>query len=114
MSPELGHFERSNDDAYIEQAIREAEQEQRIVNDTTARMIASQHHGGQWSAMYSFSSCGAISLDALRDELAMSYAEHVTDEPERTKLDHLILYLLEHGDRGPVDGWSRLWGDPSP
>jgi hypothetical protein len=90
----------------------EAEAAWTNVPDAAARMIASQFHGGQASALYSLASCGAIDMERLRDEYTTIYSDPNTPEADKRKLDHLGTYLLEHGGRGPVDGWSQLWRQP--
>ena len=80
------------------------------IPDAAARMIASQYHGGQATALYSLASCGAIDLRGLHAEYVPLYADPNTQLEDLEKLDHLGLYFMEHGDRGPVEGWSELWG----
>lgn len=109
---ELGP-EQSRDDTYIAEACRLAEEAQGIISDTAARMIASQFHGGQASAMYSLASTGAINMGGLKPELTQTYVENTDFPDEASKLEYLAIYLLHHGDRGPVDGWHTLWGELS-
>jgi hypothetical protein len=104
-SPEL-----SPDDAYLERVMEEAEANDTVITPTAARMIASQFHGGQASALYSLASCGAIDLERLHTEYFLMYGDPQTPEADKRKLDHLGIYFLEHGDRGPVSGWAQLWG----
>ncbi len=93
-----------------------------ITSDGEARVIASHWHGGQKSALYSFMSTGnTAGLDGTTDELMAEIESEVirleTEEPNRTfDMDALwallrCVYLV--GNRGPIDGWHRLWGDMS-
>lgn len=101
---------QSGDDAYLEQAMADAERTWTNVPDQAARMIASQFHGGQSSALYSLTSCGAIDKERLRAELLPMYADTHISEDDKHKLDHLGTWIIEHEDRPPVEGWHLLWG----
>ena len=80
-SPEL-----SPEDAYLERVLDEAEQTDKTIPHTAARMIASQFHGGQASALYSLASCGAIDLERLHTEYFIIYADPETPEADKRKL----------------------------
>jgi hypothetical protein len=108
--PPAVEHEVHTDDAYLEWAMTNAEVSWKNIPDVAARMIASQFHGGQSSALYALASSGAIDLERLRDEYTIVYVDPQTPEDDKRKLDHLGMYVLEHGGRGPVDGWSELWG----
>lgn len=69
------------DEYIIHTGIEAAEEEQREIDDRTARYIASQLHGGQGSALYSLASCGVI-------------------DEER---------IVCTGKTGPVVGWLLRW-----
>jgi hypothetical protein len=99
MSERPPEHEQSGDDAYLEQVMAEAEAAWANIPDTAARMIASQFHVGQASALYFLASCGAIDIERLRDEYTTIYADPHTPEAGKRKLDHLGTYLLEHGNR---------------
>jgi hypothetical protein len=71
-------------------------------------MIASQFHSGQASALYSLASCGAIDLERLHAEYFVIHSTPEMPGADKRKLDHLGIYFLEHGDRGPVAGWAQL------
>jgi hypothetical protein len=102
--------ELSPDDAFLEAALAEAERTGSTIQNVAARMIASQFHGGQASALYSLASSGAIDLEPLVDEYCEVYLGEDTTEADKQKLHHLGRYVLEYGNRGPVAGWSELWG----
>lgn len=92
----------------IHLGITEALREARPIDHATARVIASQLHGGQTSPLYALASSGAI-VDGLRTELDGWPREDtpVEVEPWMEALDE---YLGSREDEpGPVDGWSALW-----
>lgn len=86
------------------------------ITDGQARVIASQWHGGQTSALYSFASTGTI--DAETDDTASRLVWEITREidavgalvAESEGLEALRAYVAQHGARGPVDGWAQVWG----
>lgn len=49
-------------------------------------------------------------LAALRDDYLPLYADSERRLEDIDKLDHLALYFMAPGNRGPVEGWSELWG----
>jgi hypothetical protein len=108
--PPVVEHEIHTDDAYLEWAMTNAEISWKSVDHIAARMIASQFHGGQASALYCLASTGAIDLERLRNEYIAIHADPNICEDDKRKLDHLGSYVLDHGIRGPVEGWSRLWG----
>ena len=110
--PPTVEYEIHTDDAYLEWAMTNAEVSWMNVPDPAARMIASQFQGGQSSALYALASSGAIDMERLRDEYTVIYADPHTAEDDKRKLDHLGTYVLEQGNRDPVEGWSELWGRP--
>lgn len=79
-----------------------------VIDDATARVIASWWHGGQWSPLYSLSSCGAID-DRTVGEIKSDLASRIMDRSESLPLRALLAYVEKHGTRGRVAGWSDLW-----
>lgn len=79
------------------------------IDDATARVIASLYHSGQASLGYSFGSTGAIPEDTSRLWRELFPFYRGLSQDERLWADMLGTYLLHHGERGPVDGWSLLW-----
>jgi len=110
--PPAVEHEIHTDDAYLEWAMTDAEVSWRNIPDVAARMIASQFHGGQSSALFALASSGAIDLEGIRYEYTVIYAHPGTPEDDKRKLDHLGMYVVENGNRDPVAGWSELWGRP--
>lgn len=95
---DLGNVMREAEAAY---GVRE-------ISDGCARTIASLFHGGQASVSYSFVSTGAIPTpfdDLIRDLWPTS----PSDPGEKLMLSMLGTYCANRADRGPVEGWSRLW-----
>jgi hypothetical protein len=81
----------------------------RPITETEAREIASQWHSGQWSALYSFSSSGKVSTDAITEtkdtlkdarETEKSTEEYFRDIQE---LKSLLAYLLQFKEQTKVD-----------
>lgn len=92
-------------------AARTAQDAGTEIDDATARTIASMYHSGQASVSYSFVSTGRIpaTADDLWRDLWPDHAlPHLTAE-ERLLLSMFGTYCLNRSDRGPVEGWSRLW-----
>lgn len=83
-----------------------------MISDAQARSIAAAWHGGQASPLYALASSGAI-VDNVRREIGNDL-ETVDVGPERRPLLALDVYVREHGQRGPVSGWSGLWDDTEP
>lgn len=67
------------------------------------------YHDGQASASYSFTSTGAISdpTDVYRECFPAPYNSMSPDE--QTLANMFGTYLGNRADRGPVEGWSKLW-----
>jgi acyl-coenzyme A synthetase/AMP-(fatty) acid ligase len=89
------------------------------ISDLQARVIASQWHGGQSSALYSLASCGATvsraddwedesPTDRLLSEIAQEGLSTLGMLPEQEELQALASYVECVGPRGPVEGWSDL------
>jgi len=82
------------------------------MSDGAARTVASWWHNGGASVSYAFVSTGAITrsgsyvwADLTDDGRCYSTAGAF----DRRALDYLGTYLVNAGERGPVDGWSDLW-----
>jgi hypothetical protein len=84
-----------------------------LISDAQARSIASAYHGGQFSALYSLSSTGAIDVERVTSEVSTAVQE-LEPGPDRRPLLALDKYVRTHGTRGPVPGWSKLWDDDEP
>ncbi len=91
----------------VRQAVADFHDHGRISNGQ-ARVIASQWHGGQASALYSLTSCGAINVTKLTREIEANLHRR-NDQSMIGELAALLGYVHHHGERGPVEGWSKLW-----
>lgn len=80
-------------------------------DDTRARKIASDWHGGGGSAVYALASTGAIDTARddhnLLDEINDCYPS-AHDEDDFQDIEWLTLYVRKRGTRGPVAGWNDL------
>ncbi|MGB3822470.1 MAG: hypothetical protein WA972_05870 [Rhodococcus qingshengii] len=105
--------EHSTDDELIARGIEHAIEDQRQIDHGVARIIASQLHSGQRSALYEFTSTGSISRpDLFFDELGIDYK--TLDDEARWNIDALMVYALgriQDQDTDPKQDWSRLWGE---
>jgi antirestriction protein len=102
------HQEHPTDAHLIHYNITEALREARPIDHATARVIASQLHGGQASPLYALASSGAL-VDGLRGELDGWRREDAPVELEPW-LDALDEYLDSRVEEpGPIEGWSQLW-----
>lgn len=82
-----------------------------FINDATARMIASQLHGGQASELYSFTSTGAVSTD-LAAEIQREVDDEKHSDETREWADQLLQYFIRRlmdDEVEPVEGWNKLW-----
>jgi antirestriction protein len=97
--------EPSHDERLITQGIEAAVQDERPIDDRTARYIAGQLHGGQASALYSLASTGNIIEDTVYHEL---YEDLEAQTPEVASwVEALRAYCLAREDKGPVRGWAE-------
>ncbi|ABD10263.1 hypothetical protein ThrDRAFT_00236 [Frankia casuarinae] len=97
--------ELSHDERLIKQGIEAAAQEERPIDDRTARYIAGQLHGGQVSALYSLASTGNIIEDTVYHELYEDLESHT---PEVASwVEALRAYCQARPDKGPVRGWTE-------
>jgi antirestriction protein len=86
--------------------IRRAEKRERIINHTTARIIAAQLHDGQGSALLDFATSGAIDKGRLLNELQGTYIQDDTPDEVKTWIEQFGRYVDRYDDRTPVDGWN--------
>lgn len=87
-----------------------------MITDGKARRIASEWHSGLSSALYKFTSTGAIVLGLWHDIAdcqadAYVHRSHYTDQ-DRADLAALYSYADSAGERGPQCGWAELWESP--
>ena len=105
ITAEHDHSRPPSDADRIAHGIAWAQEKDRAVNHATARVIASQLHEGQDSALYSFASSGAIDKARLGPELAGTYIQDDTPDEVKTWVEQLGLYLEQYEDRPPIHGW---------
>src|SRR5918998_2000488 len=102
-------FEQLNDEQRIQRGIADALNEERTIDDATARRIAEQLRGEHESLLSTLAASGALP-DGLERELL----EAVQDlPPERDSwIDALLDYTDTRGeDRGPREDWAEVTGD---
>lgn len=81
-----------------------------MITDTEARKIASEWHGGGGTALYAFSSTGAIDTAREDHDIESEIRECInsaSDEQEIEKLRDLLRYT-DGQYRSAVPGWSKL------
>lgn len=100
--------EHWSDERPIDHEIASATSEERSIGDAGARVIASQWHGGQASALYSLTSTGAIDLPQVVAEINECWANADTDY-NREHLEALGAYVMARESHDPVEGWSKQW-----
>lgn len=83
-----------------------AEREARTISDLAARVIATQFHGGQSSALYALSSTGSIS-DGWDSEVRIAIT-HSDEYQERRALEALAAYCERRRDKCRQPNWSTL------
>src|SRR5437763_798257 len=104
---------QSPDQAFVGREIQDAIFEERQISETAARIIAGWWHSGPQSAFYRFASTGAIDRSALTDDFVLAYGGQLLGDFDRLALDWFSGYMLnaddvdEHGNRGPIDGWTQ-------
>ncbi len=99
----------TNIERVIAAGIWEARAEDAEVADDIARLIATQLHRGEGTALHRLATTGAIdNYELLRDELIADYNRL----PERRGewVDMLGTYAIRAGERGPVEGWGQPVG----
>lgn len=102
---------RLSDEELIELALDRAEADETPIDNATARVIASQLHAGQASAMYALASTGKIFPRHLELEFRVDrqFADH-GDAPEVARwLQRLQEYVEARESHDPVEGWSAMW-----
>lgn len=102
-------YEQLTDEQRIQRGIADALNEERPIDDVTARRIAAQLHTGQDSALYALASSGA-----LDERLERELLESVQDlPPERDSwIDALLDYAdARSEDRGPREDWAEVTRD---
>lgn len=93
-----------NDGERIAAAIASVVDESGTVGEETARLIASRWHGGQWTALYAFSSTGHVS-EGLAEEVAAELRAPGLDHDDWCELAALEQYVAEQctGERYHVN-----------
>lgn len=103
--------EPDSDDAAIARECQAARAEGREISDGCARAIAAQYMSGDLGA--AFATSGAIigPSDVWRDLFFIGNRSMYEGMslPEKTAADMIGTYLINAGERGPVDGWSNVW-----
>lgn len=102
-------YEQLSDEQRIQRGIADALNEQRPIDDATARRIAARLHAGPDSALYALASSGA-----LPDRLEREIGESAQDLPPELDSwnDALLDYAEARGeDRGPREGWVEVTAD---
>lgn len=102
--------ETVSDHDLVRNGITEACRDRTGLTDGVARIIASQLHDGQNSALYSLASTGRIDETLLIQEIGYELLQDQLSGEDRVAARLLGLYVLRHGDRPQVDGWADLWG----
>lgn len=74
--------------------MREADE---MISEADARRIASEWHGGQWSAFYAFSSSGAIIEGVLEELEEMRQAKTIESDHEHDQLATFIESRITRG-----------------
>lgn len=91
-----------SDSATIAAAISEAEAEEREIDLPTARLIASQWHGGGGSRLYSFASTGVMHYGASETWGEVADCYRPASKADRLALDWLGTYLVNR-EIGRID-----------
>lgn len=111
--PERDPFEqepRKSDDDYLREAIERANKGGLQITDAVARVIASQLHEGQATALYSLASTGAVDYDSVHFELAWGMASQ--DLFHRELANHLDSYVWARkqvDQTEAIKDWHKLW-----
>lgn len=77
------------------------------LDDTTARIIAGWHHGGQASALYSFVSTGNVTTKAIEEIAKTIWVQREQEPTDLPALFALNTYFLKHRDQGPQPDWNE-------
>ena len=89
-----------------------------MITDTESRKIASEWHGGGGTALYAFSSTGAINTARADHDIIAEINDCRPDGESISELWKLVGYVYANSStnpdddeditRGPVEGWSKL------
>lgn len=101
--------ERPTDAELIDQEIQRVSSEYGPISHQGARVIASQLHDGQRTAMYALASSGAVNKNQLGNEINHVFQAEGTTPQMKKWLGALYEYVEAVGDREPVPGWSGIW-----
>ncbi|MGI9003019.1 MAG: antirestriction protein ArdA [Pseudonocardia sp.] len=102
-------FEQLSNEQRIQHGIADAIDEERVIDDATARRIAAQLHGGPDSALHALASSGALP-DGLEREL-LEAAQNLPPETD-SWVGSLLDYADARGeDHGPRAAWAEATAD---
>jgi len=99
------------DEEHIDNAVLEARRQRGVISHAAARVISSQLHGGQGSALYALSSSGAITAGLL-EEVDHATKDRGLDPLARywaTDLEHYLMVRIQNGEWDGPTGWNQLW-----
>lgn len=105
----------SSDQEAVNTEVALASVEGREITDGCARTIASWYASGNETKGYAFVSTGAIKESgtavwrSLTDMGRGPSAYDRATPADKLALDMLGTYLVNAGERGPVEGWSGVW-----
>lgn len=101
-----------DDDALVDYYLEQANTEETGIDSACARVIASQLHDGQASALHDFVTTGIVDYERISRELEATLQDPEIDEHAQDRIAVLVTYLQSREDTGPVEGWSRIWLRP--
>ncbi len=100
---------QGGDLAEIRQGIEASLQDEAVIDERTARLIASQLHDGQASPYYALASSGYIDREPLLDSIARDAQNENLDEEARSWLGHLVMYVESTKPERPAVDSPRIW-----
>ncbi|WP_163511589.1 antirestriction protein ArdA [Fodinicola acaciae] len=86
-------------DSHIREGVMSAEAERRLIDDTTAAVIAFSYHGGVDSAFLQLARTGELDPERLTAEIAAANAEDIDYEGA---MDALAAYCADRASRGAI------------
>lgn len=120
MERTYANHNRLTDDELIDAHIAEVEAdvEERdsfgVISHAAARMIASQYHDGQASALQMLASTGRCDGDTFTDtQRTLEHVEAKGETEHAKQLRYLLIYIAlrqyEQTDDKPVEDWHKFW-----
>lgn len=97
----------------VQRHVRHWQERNCVIPDGVARTIAAWWQSSRDMPLAALTTSGAIDADgvcgSINAILRDGWVNPDEQDTQRVELHALRAYVDQHGDRGPVEGWSRVW-----